>query len=104
MVHVFGPHHRFVRAMTRPMRDRFVQLITSPSLLLSLVKVVPMGESIQGEEAGEVVSDLRAQMTPEDRHANITDSLVYGNAAIEVHRNDSGAVIGARHVPFQVRP
>lgn len=86
------------------MRDRFAQWITSPSLLLSLVKVVPMDAPLQGEEAGEVVSDLRAQMTPEDRRANIIDSLVYGNAAIEAHRNDSGAVIGARHVPFQVRP
>lgn len=103
MVHVFGPRHRFVRDLTQPTQDRFVQLITMPSPLLSLVKVVPMEAPLQGEEAGEVVSDLRALMTPEDRRENRIDSFVCGNAAIEVHRDDSGKVIGASHVPFQAR-
>lgn len=92
------------RRLTRKEVDRFVAALTMPSSLLSLVKVVPMDEPLQGEEAGAVVSDLRAQITPEDGRANITDSFVYGNAQIEVHRDVSGKVVGASHVPFQVQP
>lgn len=90
------------RRLTRKEMDRFVECLTQESALLSLVKVVPMDKSLQGEEAGAVVADLRSRMTPEDRRANITDSLVYGNATIEVHRDNSGAVIGSSHVPIQV--